>query len=78
MVGSLFLLGTLAELVRGSLGFYQDFYSMPMEKYGVLTPLRWQDIVFLIGFYLVSAGLLYISYRLLKYSFGRKHSESVQ
>lgn len=69
---------SLTALLWGSFNFYLNFYAIPKEKYGVLTPLRWQDIVFLIGFYLVSAGLLYISYRLLKYSFGPKRSESVQ
>lgn len=68
IAGILLLAATLAELGRGSFGFYEDFYAMPLEKYDVLTPLRWEDAVVLIVFYLLCAGLLYLSYRLLKYS----------
>ncbi|MGH9735775.1 MAG: hypothetical protein ACRD8A_14435 [Candidatus Acidiferrales bacterium] len=75
MAGGLLSLATVGELVRGTYGFYVDFYLMPEEKYGVLTPPRWQDVVFLIAFYLVSATLLYVSYRLLRYAF--RHGSSV-
>jgi len=40
-----------------------------MEKYGVRTPLRWQDIAFLAVFWRIAVGLAYVSYRLLKYAF---------
>lgn len=72
IIGGVLLVCTLAELLWGSFNFYLNFYAVPKEKYGVLDPLRWQDIVFLIAFYLVMGGLSYISYRLLKYSFQRK------
>jgi hypothetical protein len=39
-----------------------------MEKYGVLTPLRWQDKIFWAAFWLIVIGLFYASYRLLKYA----------
>jgi hypothetical protein len=71
-VGDILLVCTFTELVWGSFDFYVDFYAMPKEKYGVLTPLRWQDIVFLVAFYLVSGALLYVSFRLLKYAFRRR------
>jgi len=72
LVGGLLLLGTLIEAYFQSFGFYQEHYVWPKEKYGVLTPLRWQDIVFLIAFWLVAIGLFYLSYRLLKYALRRK------
>ncbi len=68
VVGGLLLLGTLVEAYFQSFGFYQEHYVWPREKYGVLMPLRWQDIVFLVAFWLVAIGLLYLSYRLLKYA----------
>jgi len=65
--GGLLLVSTIFELGRGTFGFYQEHYLMPMEKYGVLTALRWQDDVFLAGLWIVAAGLLYLSYKLLRY-----------
>jgi hypothetical protein len=66
LAGSLLLLGTLIEAYFQSFGFYREHYVWPMQKYGVLTPLRWQDVAFLVAFWLVAIGLLYLSYRLLK------------
>lgn len=66
IIGSLLLATTLTELVNATYGFYEEYYLFPEQKYGVLDPLRWQDIVFLIGFYFVSAALLYLSFRLLR------------
>lgn len=77
ILGSLPLAGTLAELVWGSSNFYVELYAMPTEKYGVLTRLRRQDIVFLIAFYLISIGLLYLSFRLLKSAFGHRLFKTV-
>jgi hypothetical protein len=71
MVGILLLVGTLVEAYFQSFGFYKEHYVWPMEKYGVLTPLRWQDRIFSVGFWLVAIGLLYLSYRLLRYAFRR-------
>jgi hypothetical protein len=72
LVGSLLLLGTLVEAYFQSFGFYQEHFIWPKEKYGVLTPLRWQDIVFLVVFWFVAIGLFYVSYRHLKYALRRE------
>jgi len=71
LVGTLLLASTLVEAYFQSFGFYEEHYVWPMEKYGVLTPLRWQDRIFLVGFWFVAIGLLYLSYRLLRYAFRR-------
>jgi hypothetical protein len=70
--GGLILLVTLVESYFQSFGFYQEHYVWPMEKYGILTPLRWQDRVFLVVFWIAAAALFYLSYRLLKYAIHRK------
>jgi hypothetical protein len=67
-VGGLLMLGTLTEAYFQSLGFYQEHYLWPREKYGVLTPLRSQDMAFVISFWFVAMVLFYLSYRLLKYA----------
>ena len=72
LIGGLLLLGTLVEAYFQSFGFYQEHYLWPKEKYGVLTPLRWQDVVFLIVFWPIAIGLVYLSYRLLRYAFRRE------
>jgi hypothetical protein len=69
LVGTLLFLGALVESCRGVFGFYQEYYLFPKEKYGVLTPLRWQDIAFLVSFWLEVSVLFFLSYLLLKYSF---------
>jgi hypothetical protein len=51
---------------NGTISFYMDFYFIPLEKYGELMPVRWQDIVFVVVFYATEFGLFYSSYRLLK------------
>jgi hypothetical protein len=63
------LLPTLVESYFQSFGFYQQHYVWPREKYGVLTALRWQDIVFLAIFWPVAVAVFYLSFRLLKYAF---------
>ena len=65
-MGGLVLVGTIVEAYVQSLGFYHEHYLWPKKKYGVLTPLRWQDVVFLFAFWLVAMGLVYLSCRLLK------------
>lgn len=72
LAGVFLLLGTLVEAYFQSFDFYKEHYLWPREKYGVLTPLRWQDIVFLVVFWLVAIGLFYLSYRLLKYALRRE------
>jgi hypothetical protein len=42
-----------------------------MEKYGILTPLRWQDVIFIVAFWCVTIALFYFSYRLLRYAIHR-------
>jgi hypothetical protein len=74
LTGGVLLLGTLVEGYFQSSGFYQEHYLWPREKYGVLTPLRWQDVAFLSVFWLVAMAVLYLSYRLLKYAFRRDPS----
>jgi hypothetical protein len=68
LVGGLILLCTLVEGYFQSFGFFQEHYIWPKEKYGVLTPLRWQDIVFLVVFWSLAIGMFYVSYRLLNYA----------
>ena len=72
LAGFLILLGTLIETFRGSWGIYENYYRLPKEKYGVLSPLRWQDVVFIASFYVVLLALGYLSFRLLKYSLRHK------
>jgi hypothetical protein len=72
--GGALLLVTLIEAYFQSFGFYEEHYIWPMQKYGVPTALRWQDIVFVVVFWLIAIALLYASYRLLKYAFRREHS----
>jgi hypothetical protein len=57
-----------------SFNFYLEHWSMPLEKYGVRTPLRWQDVVFIATVWAISIIVFYGSYRLLKFAFLRKHS----
>jgi hypothetical protein len=72
LAGSLLLVGTLVEAYFQSFGFYKEHYVWPMEKYGVLTPLRWQDVAFLVVFWPVALTLFYLSYRLLRYALRRE------
>jgi len=69
LVGALLFLGALVESCHGRFGLYQEYNLLPKEKYGVLTPLRWQDIAFLVSFWLMMSGLFFLSYWLLRYSF---------
>jgi len=71
VIGGPLLVATLVEAYFQSFGFYREHYVIPKEKYGVLTPFRWQDLAVLVVFWLVASLCLYASYRLLKYAFGR-------
>jgi hypothetical protein len=62
------LLGTVIQTCRQIFWFYEEHYVWPLEKYGVPTPLRWQDIAFPSAFLLVAIALVYTSYRLLKFA----------
>jgi len=59
----------IIEAYLQSFGFYLGHYVIPELKYGVPTPLRWQDIAWLALFWPVAIVLSYVSYRLLKYAF---------
>jgi hypothetical protein len=74
IAGGLLLAGTFVEACLENFGFYQEHYLWPMQKYGVLTPLRWQDMVFIATFWLVIIGLFYFSYRLLRYAWRGRRS----
>jgi hypothetical protein len=76
LVGIPLLLVTLTEAYFQSFGFYAEHYTFPMEKFGVRTPLRWQDIMFLAVFWPTAVALICVSYRLLKYAFRRQHPAS--
>jgi len=67
--GSFLLVVTLWQSYLQSFGFYTEHYLWPREKYGVVTPLRWQDVLFLFVFWPLAVGLFYLSYRLLKNAF---------
>ena len=76
VLGGILLVSTIVEAFRACLAFYQDFYLIPIQKYGVLTSLRWQDITFLVAFWLVIIAMFYLSYRLLKYALPLKPTVS--
>ncbi len=67
--GTFLLVVTLWQSYLQSFGFYKEHYVWPREKYGVVTPLRRQHILFLIVFWPLAVGLFYLSYRLLKNAF---------
>jgi hypothetical protein len=66
------LVPTLVEAYFQSIGFYEEHYVWPKEKFGVLTPPRWQDVAFLAVFWPLAIGLGYLAYRLLNYALGRE------
>jgi hypothetical protein len=76
LAGVPLLLVTVLEAYFQSVGFYAEHYTIPMEKFGVRTPLRWQDIVFQAAFWPIAIVLINISYRLLKYAFQRERPAS--
>jgi hypothetical protein len=69
LIGSAVLVATLIESYLQSFGFYIDHFTIPIAKYGVRTPFRWEDIAFLAVFWPVALVFFYISFRLLKYAF---------
>jgi hypothetical protein len=71
LLGAPLLLAILYEAYFQSFGFYAEYWTIPIEKYGVRTALRWQDIVFLAVIWPILFTLFYVSYRLLKYAFRR-------
>jgi len=75
VTGALILGTTLVEAYFQSFGFYKEHHVWPMEKFGVLTPLRWQDKAFLAGFWTLAIVLVYVSYRLLRRAFRRESAD---
>jgi hypothetical protein len=76
ITGGALLLGAVAGAVRQGVISYQMFYLIPKQKYGVLTPLRWQDITVLVAFLVLAVALFYLSYRLLRYGLQPRSSRS--
>lgn len=74
LLGVPLFLATLWGAYSLNLNFYVDFWWMPLDKYGVRTPLRWQDIAFIAAVWFVLLMLFYVSYRLLKFAFHRERS----
>ncbi len=52
-----------------SFGFYEEHWTIPIEKIGVRWPLRWQDIFFVVAAWSILLMLFYVSCRLVKYAF---------
>jgi hypothetical protein len=69
LLGVPLLLVFLYEGYFQSFGFYAEHWTIPIEKYGVRTDMRWQDIVFLVVIWPILLTLFYGSYRLFKYAF---------
>ena len=65
------LVVTFTEAYFQSFGFYKEHYIWPKEKFGVLSALRWQDVVFLGVFWPLAGALCFVSYRLLRSAFKR-------
>ena len=51
-----------------SFGFYEEHWTIPIEKIGVRL-LRWQDIFFVVAAWPILLMLFYVSYRFAKYAF---------
>jgi hypothetical protein len=73
ILGGLLFSGTAIECYFGTSEFYLEHYTWPKQKYGVLTPLRWQDTLFIVVFWCSAVMLFYLSYRLLKFAFRGEH-----
>ena len=74
LLGVPLFLATLLGACFQSFNFYVEFWWMPFDKYGVRTPLRWQDVVFIAAVWSVLLVLFYVSYRLLKFAFRHERS----
>jgi hypothetical protein len=68
LVGGTLLLETLFTAYSSGRSMYYDYYLYPMVKDGYVMPLRWQDIVFLVVYWVGAVAVAYVSYRLLKYA----------
>jgi hypothetical protein len=74
LLGVPFFLTTLWAAYSMTFNFYVEYWWMPLDKYGVRTPLRWQDMVFIAAVWSVLLVLFYVSYRLLKFAFRHERS----
>jgi hypothetical protein len=72
LLGVPLFLVTLWGAYSVNFNFYVQYWWMPLDKYGVRTPLRSQDAVFITAVWSVLLALFYISYRLLKYAIRHK------
>jgi len=68
LLGVPLLLVVFYEAYFQSFVFYAEHWTIPIEKFGVRTALRWQDILFLVIGWPILLTLFYVSYRLLKYA----------
>jgi hypothetical protein len=69
LLGVPLLLLAFYEAYLLSFGFYEKYWTIPIEKIGVRLPLRWQDIFFVVAAWSILLMLFYVSYRLVKYAF---------
>jgi hypothetical protein len=69
LLGVPLLLLAFYEAYLLSFGFYEKYWTIPIEKIGVRWPLRWQDIFFVVAAWSILLMLFYVSYRLVKYAF---------
>jgi hypothetical protein len=74
LLGVPLFLATVWVACRLTFNFYIEYWWMPLDKYGVRTPLRWQDVVFITAVWCVLLIQFYVSYRLLKFAFRRDRS----
>jgi len=51
---------------------YENYFLLPRIKQGFIVPERWQDFAFLVLVLVGSVSLVFLSYRLLKYTFQRR------
>lgn len=74
LLGIPLFVATLWGAYSVNFNFYVEYWWMPLDKYGVRTPLRWQDVVLVAAVWSVLLVLFYVSYRLLKFAFHREPS----
>jgi hypothetical protein len=72
LVGITLLVETLFTAYGSLQSMYYDYYLYPRVKDRYIMPLRWQDLAFLVLYWIGAATLVYLSYRLLKYALGHR------
>lgn len=68
LLGVPLLLLAFYEAYLLSFGFYEEHWAIPIEKVGVRTPLRWQDVFFEVAAWSILLMLFYVCYCLVKYA----------